>query len=114
MAHDERIYRAPHDFNPDRYEPLVKGGAGEPFPVGNFGFGRRVCVGRFLADNSVWIMVATMLATLEFRKKMGPDGSPIEPRVQFTNGGTCHPEHFECDIRPRSHKAAVLIGANHD
>ncbi|EEU40253.1 uncharacterized protein NECHADRAFT_33767 [Fusarium vanettenii 77-13-4] len=114
MAHDERIYRAPHDFNPDRYEPLVNGGAGEPFPVGNFGFGRRVCVGRFLADNSVWIMVATMLATLEFRKKMGPDGSPIEPRVQFTNGGTCHPEHFECDIRPRSHKAAELIGANHD
>ncbi|KAI8685741.1 hypothetical protein NCS55_00247400 [Fusarium keratoplasticum] len=114
MAHDERIYRAPHDFNPDRYEPLVNGGAGEPFPVGNFGFGRRVCVGRFLADNSVWIMVATMLATLEFRKKMGPDGSPIEPRVQFTNGGTCHPEHFECDIRPRSHKAEVLIGANHD
>ncbi|KAJ3465827.1 hypothetical protein MRS44_006485 [Fusarium solani] len=110
MAHDERIYRAPHDFNPDRYEPLVNGGAGEPFPVGNFGFGRRpfsgdrVCVGRFLADNSVWIMVATMLATLEFRKKMGPDGSPIEPRVQFTNGGTW----------PRSHKAAVLIGANHD
>ncbi|RSL42374.1 hypothetical protein CEP53_012230, partial [Fusarium sp. AF-6] len=88
MAHDERIYHAPHDFNPDRYEPLVNGGAGEPFPVGNFGFGRRVCVGRFLADNSVWIMVATMLATLEFRKKMGPDGSPIEPRVQFTNGGT--------------------------
>ncbi|RSM00977.1 hypothetical protein CEP52_008820 [Fusarium oligoseptatum] len=114
MAHDERIYHAPHDFNPDRYEPLVNGGAGEPFPVGNFGFGRRVCVGRFLADNSVWIMVATMLATLEFRKKMGPDGSPIEPRVQFTNGGTCHPEHFECDIRPRSQKAAVLIGANHD
>jgi hypothetical protein len=39
-----------------------------------------------------------MLATLEFRKKMGPDGSPIEPRVQFTNGGTWsvnspHPPH---------------------
>ncbi|KAJ4210075.1 hypothetical protein NW767_000350 [Fusarium falciforme] len=41
MAHDERIYRAPHDFNPDRYEPLANGGVGEPFPVGNFGFGRR-------------------------------------------------------------------------
>ncbi|KAM5378725.1 hypothetical protein ACJZ2D_004361 [Fusarium nematophilum] len=150
MAHDERIYRAPHNFNPDRYEPLVNGGPGEPFPVGNFGFGRRdpfftdrVCVGRFLADNSVWIMVATMLATLEFRKKTGPDGRPIEPRVQFTNGGTwrlrrqlymfrqhatsivdkrtadnfahaSHPEHFECDIRPRSREASVLLGALDD
>ncbi|KAH7222174.1 cytochrome P450 [Fusarium oxysporum] len=82
MAHDERVYKNPHDFNPDRYE------AGEPFPVGNFGFGRRVCVGRFLADNSVWIMVATMLSVLRFCKKMSSDGKPIEPRVRFTNGGT--------------------------
>ncbi|KAJ4270013.1 hypothetical protein NW762_001686 [Fusarium torreyae] len=82
MAHDERIYRSPHEFNPDRY------GAGEPFPVGNFGFGRRVCVGRFLADNSVWIMVATMLATLQFCKRIASDGTPVEPRVRFTNGGT--------------------------
>lgn len=111
MAHDERIYQAPHDFNPDRYEPLADGGPGEPFPVGNFGFGRRyvvhslkhsggfhpwtvscslfrVCVGRFLADNSVWIMVATMLATLEFRKKRDGAGNIIEPQVSFTNGGT--------------------------
>lgn len=41
MAHDERIYGAPHDFNPDRYAPRTDGGQGEPFPVGNFGFGRR-------------------------------------------------------------------------
>jgi hypothetical protein len=45
-------------------------------------------VGRFLADNSVWIMVATMLATLNFCKKRDQDGNPIEPRVSFTNGGT--------------------------
>ncbi|RGP73506.1 hypothetical protein FSPOR_2088 [Fusarium sporotrichioides] len=82
IGHDERVYKAPHDFNPDRY------GAGEPYPVGNFGFGRRICVGRFLADNSVWIMVATMLFTLHFRKKVAQDGTPIEPRVRFTNGGT--------------------------
>ncbi|CAM1511432.1 Fc.00g089450.m01.CDS01 [Cosmosporella sp. VM-42] len=88
MAHDERIYRAPHDFNPDRYAPLSCGGQGEPFPVGNFGFGRRICIGRFLADNSVWIMVATMLATLEFHKKIDGEGNIIEPRVIFTNGGT--------------------------
>ncbi|KAI5463339.1 cytochrome P450 [Mariannaea sp. PMI_226] len=111
MSHDERIYHLPHEFNPDRYEPKKNGGPGEPFPVGNFGFGRRVCIGRFLADNSVWIMVATMLATLEFRKKLDEDGNLIEPRVSFTNGGTCHPQHFDCDIRPRSLEAAVLIGA---
>ncbi|KAH6895490.1 cytochrome P450 [Thelonectria olida] len=112
MAHDERIYHKPHEFNPDRYEPRANGGPGEPFPVGNFGFGRRVCVGRFLADNSVWIMVATMLATLDFRKKRDQDGNPIEPRVSFTNGGTCHPQHFDCSITPRSPEAAALVGAS--
>lgn len=35
IAHDERVYKDPYKFNPDRYE------AGEPNPVGNFGFGRR-------------------------------------------------------------------------
>ncbi|KAF5714941.1 cytochrome p450 [Fusarium mundagurra] len=106
MAHDERVYKDPHDFNPDRYE------AGEPFPVGNFGFGRRVCVGRFLADNSVWIMVATMLSVLQFCKKMSSDGKPIEPRVRFTNGGTCHPEHFDCVIKPRSLAAEALVNSD--
>lgn len=33
-------------------------------------------------------MVATMLSTLQFCKKVAQDGTPIEPRVQFTNGGT--------------------------
>ncbi|KAH7248763.1 cytochrome P450 [Fusarium redolens] len=102
MAHDGRVYKNPHDFNPNRYE------ARELFPVGNFGFGRRVCVGRFLADNSVWIMVATMLSALQFCK-MSSDGKPIEPRVRFTNGGTCHPEHFDCVIKPRNLKAEALV-----
>ncbi|RBR06433.1 uncharacterized protein FIESC28_11056 [Fusarium coffeatum] len=35
IAHDERVYKNPQDFNPDRY------GGGEPYPIGNFGFGRR-------------------------------------------------------------------------
>ncbi|KAF4437417.1 hypothetical protein F53441_13051 [Fusarium austroafricanum] len=82
MAHDERDYKYPLEFNPERYD------AGEQFPVGNFGFGRRVCVGRHLADNSVWIMVATMLSILQFCKKMSSTGTPIEPQFRFTNGGT--------------------------
>ncbi|KAF4901314.1 Cytochrome P450 monooxygenase COX2 [Colletotrichum fructicola] len=88
MTQDERIYRDPKSFNPDRYKPPSAGGHGEPLPLGQFGFGRRVCVGRFLADNSVWIAAATMLATLNIGKKVGRDGQVIEPEVVFTNGGT--------------------------
>ncbi|KAJ0164483.1 O-methylsterigmatocystin oxidoreductase [Colletotrichum tanaceti] len=109
MTQDERIYQDPRSFNPDRYQPQSSGGHGEPWPLGQFGFGRRVCIGRFLADNSVWIVVATMLATLNIRKKIGADGQVIEPNVAFTNGGTCHPEHFDCSITPRSKEAEALL-----
>ncbi|KAF4488174.1 Cytochrome P450 monooxygenase COX2 [Colletotrichum fructicola Nara gc5] len=87
MTQDERIYRDPKSFNPDRYKPPSAGGH----------------------DNSVWIAAATMLATLNIGKKVGRDGQVIEPEVVFTNGGTCHPEHFECSITPRNEKAADLL-----
>jgi hypothetical protein len=135
MTHDPRVYHEPHIFNPDRFGSSIEGGAGEPYPLGQFGFGRRICVGRFLADDSVWIIVATMLATLDFSKTVAEDGTVIEPRVKFTNGGTwlvypsptpihfsshrcdlltcldSHPEHFECSITARSQEATALIAA---
>lgn len=41
MLHDPDIYKDPFTFNPDRFLPVSEGGAGEPIPVGQFGFGRR-------------------------------------------------------------------------
>ncbi|KAI9171172.1 Cytochrome P450 monooxygenase [Paramyrothecium foliicola] len=109
MSRDESTYSNATEFRPDRYIPKTQGGAGEPYPVGHFGFGRRACVGRFLADNSIWMMVATMLATLSFEKRIDANGNVIQPQVAFTNGGTCHPKHFECTIRSRSPKAFALL-----
>jgi cytochrome P450 len=41
MCHDERVYKEPGRFWPERYLSREEGGNGEPMPVGNFGFGRR-------------------------------------------------------------------------
>jgi len=41
MLHDPDVYQDPFEFNPDRFLPVSEGGYGEPFPVGQFGFGRR-------------------------------------------------------------------------
>lgn len=42
MMHDDGVYADPFRFWPERYLPREQGGNGEPLPVGNFGFGRRL------------------------------------------------------------------------
>lgn len=109
MTHDERTYMNPDDFNPDRFIPQSAGGPGEPFPVGQFGFGRRVCVGRYLAEASMWIVIASLLAAFDIERAYDEQGNEIIPEVELTNGLTSHPKPFRCVLRPRSKKAEVLV-----
>ncbi|KAI4526012.1 cytochrome P450 [Schizophyllum commune Loenen D] len=101
MCHDTRVYKSPEAFDPMRYAPISEGGRAKPPPVGHFGFGRRICVGRHFADATLWIIMATMLATLNFEKVLDNDGQPITPKVSLTAGLTSHPESFPCVLMPR-------------
>ncbi len=73
-------YAEPGLFDPDRYL------RGEPYPIGNFGFGRRKCPGNFLALASVYIFLATLLSVFDLEKAVGPDGEPLEPEPGVTVG----------------------------
>jgi cytochrome P450 len=86
MTHDERIYSESDVFDPDRYLAPEKGGKGEPLPQGPFGFGRRVCPGQWLATAGVYIMIATLLATMNMQCPLDEEGQEILPTVTFTNG----------------------------
>jgi len=108
MTLDERIYADPFKFDPTRYLPKPEG-RGEPHPNGPFGFGRRICPGRFVADASMWIAVASILATLSISKALDESGNEITPRVAFTSGITSHPAPYQCRIRARNDCAKVLI-----
>lgn len=112
MTHDETVYKNPDDFDPDRYNPPEEGGRGEPFPNGNFGFGRRICVGKHLAEASVWIVVVSMLSTMMIEKERDEQGNEITPKVELTYGLTSHPKNFLCRLRPRDGNAATLIRAS--
>ena len=46
----------------------------------------RICPGQHLGAASVWIAIATMLATLEFRKDTDEEGVEITPNPAITNG----------------------------
>ncbi|KAJ7503304.1 cytochrome P450 [Mycena galericulata] len=108
MAHDPRVYTNPTTFDPERF--IAKEGKDpelDPRDL-SFGFGRRICPGRVLADASVFITVAMTLAVFNISKH--PDGSEIN--MEQTSGTISHPSAFKCSIQPRSEKARDIIQAD--
>jgi cytochrome P450 len=109
MSRDERYYSSPEDFNPDRYISSLERGPGEPLPEGPFGFGRRVCPGQHLALAGVYIVLATLLATMDLNCPVDDNGVEIQPHVTFSNGLSGVPDSFQCVITPTSERAQELL-----
>ncbi|KAJ6625069.1 cytochrome P450 [Mycena sp. CBHHK59/15] len=107
ISHDANIFSDPFSFRPERFlnkeAPLP-----DPSAIA-FGWGRRICPGRFLAENSLWLHVATMLACFDISPTVGPDGSKIIPPREYTSGMASRPLPFPCSITPRSDAAVELI-----
>jgi len=49
-----------------------------------FGFGRRICPGRHLAEYSIWYLVASITATLNISRVLDRDGKEIIPPFDVT------------------------------
>lgn len=111
FTRDTDIYPDPEQFDPSRF--LGDRPQHDPRDF-VFGFGRRVCVGRQLAETSLFVLVSNILATMQISTKSGKDGTPIIPKIEFSSTVIAHPAPFECDIRPRSSKAETLIRTAHD
>jgi cytochrome P450 len=109
MSRDGSVYKDPELFNPDRFRPKESGGSGEPYLQAPFGFGRRICVGMHLALASVWIELATIVATMDIKSPAGSHGEEIKPIVEFSTGLSSHPAHFDCIFKPRSLQAELLL-----
>ncbi|KAJ7463683.1 cytochrome P450 [Mycena latifolia] len=109
MALDATTYSDPTTFSPERY--LSKpAGNGEPhFTNIAFGFGRRICTGQYVAYNSVWIMIATILASCTVSNAVDDDGRIIVPENAMSDGIVSHPSDIRCVISPRSMAAKGLI-----
>ncbi|KAI1425062.1 cytochrome protein [Xylaria sp. FL1777] len=106
FTHDPAVYSDPMAFNPSRY----LGPNPEPDPSDHiFGYGRRICPGRFIADSSVWLTVAQFLAVFKIGKGLDKHGREIEPVVKFTPSIISHPEEFKATIKPRSAQHEALI-----
>ncbi|KAI1308260.1 cytochrome protein [Xylaria venustula] len=106
FTHDPAIYPDPMIFNPSRY----LGSNPEPNPTGHiFGYGRRICAGRYIADSTVWLTIARSLAVFEIGKGLDESGREIEPIVNPLPGIISRPDEFQTTIKPRSHQHEALI-----
>lgn len=82
MCHDPKVYLNPEEFNPDRF----LGDSPEPDPQDIvFGFGRRVCPGRRLAEASLLITFAMSLWAFDL-SPIEVDGMLIPPEYKPTSG----------------------------
>ncbi|KAF9533207.1 cytochrome P450 [Crepidotus variabilis] len=108
MTHDPNVYPNPDIFNPSRF--FTKDGRlNDDEVLYTFGFGRRVCPGRHLASNTLWLTIVTVLALFNIGKKVKADGNEVPIKTDFTSGLVTHPLPYECSIAPRSEVARRLI-----
>jgi len=96
----------PDIFRPERF--MEDPGILDPREVA-FGYGRRVCPGRYLAELSIWYLVANITATFKISRVVDNEGKEVTPPFDFISGLIRHPKPFSCSISPRSERAISLI-----
>lgn len=116
MLHDETLYPDPFDFKPDRFlkDGQINKGVRDP-AFATFGFGRRICPGRFMALSSIWIAVASLIATCDIANLVDVNGNVIETKPEYESTTLAKkPKAFTCSIKPRTkkHEEAIFATAS--
>lgn len=110
MCRDERMYPDAHAFVPERFAQPADEETKKKRDPKNFvfGFGRRRCPGMYLAEQSTWLLITSMLAALDIQKAVDEKGNVIEPEVRYENSVFRMPAPFKMDIRPREHARKLM------
>ncbi|KAF9045269.1 cytochrome P450 [Panaeolus papilionaceus] len=108
---EERYGKDPYSFNPDRFID-ESGNVRSDGRLLAYGFGRRGCLGKYLARNTLWLMIASVLACFNLRKPKDENGQEMEISDEFEEEGLMgRKAPFKCDITPRSEEWRQLIDA---
>ncbi|KAF7979326.1 hypothetical protein HWV62_42735 [Athelia sp. TMB] len=87
VMNDPAVYPDPASFKPERFlkdgkaDPAVR----NPAPAA-FGYGRRACPGRPLAEHLAWLSAASILALFDLSKAVDHEGKVVEPSGRYTSG----------------------------
>ncbi|EJD49813.1 cytochrome P450 [Auricularia subglabra TFB-10046 SS5] len=109
IADDGSPLDRPGEFIPERFLP----GTAERAPDSRdyvFGFGRRVCPGRHLAENLLFLTTSNILATTRVSNPVDADGKHSPPAVKWTGeNAISFPVPFRPLFQSRSPVAVELI-----
>ncbi|KAL0958550.1 hypothetical protein HGRIS_000689 [Hohenbuehelia grisea] len=114
MQHDPTLFPEPYEFKPDRFmnaDGSLNVALAKDSEIA-FGFGRRACPGREMANAQVWMMMALILSSFDIRPAEDGNGKPIIPVADYHWGMLTFPKEFQCLICPRSPKSVELIRAH--
>ncbi|KAK7683860.1 hypothetical protein QCA50_013238 [Cerrena zonata] len=110
MNLDTDIYENPTEFVPERYltpdgrdynPQHTRGGTHA------YGFGRRICAGMNVANNSLFIDISRLLWAFNFTPST-KTGLP-SPDAQIDTGVVVRPAPFECEITPRAPNVQAIL-----
>ncbi|KAK2606571.1 hypothetical protein N8I77_005312 [Diaporthe amygdali] len=106
FTRDPSVYHDPEKFLPERYLAPFE----EPDPASFvFGFGRRICPGRRLAEATVFLAIAKVLAVFNISKALDDVGREVEPEIGVAPGAVASPLPFSVVVEPRSTTSAQLV-----
>ncbi|KAF5367063.1 hypothetical protein D9758_003939 [Tetrapyrgos nigripes] len=120
IYHDPEIYDDPETFKPERFlssEYGVKPGVSDKDFRHTlvFGYGRRICPGMHLANNSIELNVLNFLWAFEFSPPTDPKTGSYLPvdTWAYEKGVLPAPLPFPCEITPRSASKASMIDSEY-
>jgi len=107
MLRDKRFWDDPEEFKPERFLQELKEGQVDPESL-IFGFGRRMCPGRYMASQIARVIIVVLLWAFEIIPIEG-EGRPDPKNPQFVDSMIAGPAPFRCQFRPRSDKVVQVI-----
>ncbi|KZT03589.1 cytochrome P450 [Laetiporus sulphureus 93-53] len=104
------MYPEPDAFRPERFEQDgIVDPRNDEVATMTDGIWLSICPGRHVADGSVWLAIANIVAAFDIFKVQDNRGLDIVPRQAFTSGFTSRPVDFVCTIKPRTDKIHSVI-----
>ncbi|KAI0331701.1 cytochrome P450 [Cubamyces sp. BRFM 1775] len=111
ILHDPERFPEPDAFRPERFlkDGKLDPDAFDPITL-VFGHGRRICPGRYFAEDGLFINIASVLHAFDILPAIDERGNPVPVKYEIADSGLLSAvKPFQYSIRPRSSAAEALV-----